>query len=279
MAVVAALAIALGGASSAAAQWVVTDPGNTVQSAIAATNSGLQLKQMIEQSAKQLEQIQLAIEQRDALRGARGLSELLNGPEEQAARREFPAKFDQLLDLAEGWERERQRWENRRAGGSETSADVAQILGGVLTGLDLPGADGVYPSDPRGPTARSYERERNAAASAFAVAQKAYDDAARRLDTYEVLMTQIDRSEDLKASIDLQNRIAIENGLTALESIRVAAAATAARAAETMSELVSGTEQVRRMEPVQVVPIGELARIAEEQIRELRAERRREERP
>ena len=216
---------------SARAQWIVHDPVATVQASITAGNSGLQLEQLLEQSRKQLEQLQIAIEQRDALRGARGLGALLNGAAEKASRRALPAKFDQLLELAEGWDREVGALRSRKEGRALGEADVRAVLQSLLSGLELAGADGVYPNDPQGPAGLRYERERNTAATTYAVAQKAYDDVARRVESYELLLAQIDQSEDLKASLDLQNRIAVENGLTALETIRVSAAATASRKA------------------------------------------------
>jgi hypothetical protein len=242
-------------AGSAHAQIPVTDFANLVQTGLTAARSEQQIQKLAEQYQKQIEQLQVAIEERDALRGTRALGQLLNGPDAQAERRGVPARFEELLRLASQVDATRRR-------PPRSFAELVRGLEQITGGIELAQAADVAPSRPEGSAARAHQRQRDTALAQAALAQKAYDDAAQRIATYETFLQQIDRSDDLKASVDLSNRIAAENGLLMLELIRLSAAGASARSAEQVVELVGTTEQARmlRFESVPIDRLPELAR-------------------
>jgi hypothetical protein len=75
--------------------------------------------------------------------------------------------------------------------------------------------------DPTGPIAQSIDRKTATTYSSMAASEQSYNTVAPRTTTYETLLQQVDTSPDLKSSVDLQSRIAAENGLTQNELVRL----------------------------------------------------------
>jgi type IV secretion system protein VirB5 len=203
----------------------VFDGQGLIQGILQAERALEQIDQLAEQYEKQVEQLRVAIEQRDALLGSRGAGRLLNGAEEQAARRALPATFDELLRLAQ-------------TGQAPTLVDLRRVYAARERELELASQDQIGRRGMVGRTSRAYERSRTTTLANLAVSEKAYDDSARRVESYERLLVEIDRTADLKASTDLQSRIQAENGLTLNELVRLQALAMATAGNDDANALV-----------------------------------------
>jgi type IV secretion system protein VirB5 len=227
----------------------VIDPANLIQATLQAQRALEQIEQMSEQYAKQIEQLRVAIEQRNALLGARGMGQLLNGPQDRAARRGVPATFEELL----------------RTLSTGTGARGFEELQGLYEArsrdLDLARPEAVNPERPQGRTARVYARERAETLAKLAVSEKAYAEATRRVEAYERLLGAIDAAPDLKASTDLANRVLVENGFTMNELVRLQAISLASAAAGQAHDLVE-TTNVAEIAVYESVPLEELPDLA-----------------
>jgi hypothetical protein len=218
----------LGGALRSSAQGVpVIDAQSVIQQTLSAARALEQINQLAQQYEKQIEQLSVAIEQRDALRGARGMSALLNGPQEQAARRATPATLEELLQLAQSGHRTR------------TYDDVRRVLDALQRDLALAKPQDVHALDPKSSTARVHQRTQDTALGGLAAAEQAYDDVAHRVAAYERLIQEIDQTKDLKASSDLLARILAENGLATAELIRLQALLLSSISTRNASELAN----------------------------------------
>jgi type IV secretion system protein VirB5 len=228
--------------------YPVIDIANVIQSTLQAERALEQIDQLSRQYAKQIEELSVAIQQRDALLGSRGLGRLLNGPQARSARRGLPSTFEELLRTLAS------------AGGPRSFEELRALYEARSRELDLARPEDVNPGRPEGRTARVYARERTATLARLAVSEKAFADASRRVESYEQLMEAIDASPDLKASTDLANRILAENGLTMNELLRLQALALASATAGRAHELVD-TSNVAEIAVYESVPLEELSRL------------------
>jgi type IV secretion system protein VirB5 len=220
------LAIIMATPLDAQAQGIpVIDTQTLIQATIQAERALQQIDQLSKQYAKQIEQLSVAIEQRDALLGARGAGALLNGAAERDARRGVPATLEELLRLAEG-------------GRVPTLEELRRLMDARERELELAPMERIGRRDAPDRSARSYERQRRGVMANLAVSEKAYGDAAQRVVVYEQLMSAIERTPDLKASTDLVSRLLAENGLTMNELVRLQALSVSAGANANAGELV-----------------------------------------
>jgi hypothetical protein len=65
------------------------------------------------------------------------------------------------------------------------------------------------------------DRRRGTTMAAAAASEQAFNNIARRIQTYERLLEELNATDDLKASVDLQARIAAENGLLMNDLMRL----------------------------------------------------------
>lgn len=72
--------------------------------------------------------------------------------------------------------------------------------------------------------------------------QQQYNTSTKRIDTYESMLTELDNTADLKASMDLQSRINIENGIVLNELARTIAMQTQLLAAQNNQDLSNKRE-------------------------------------
>jgi Type IV secretion system proteins len=194
----------------ASAQGIpVFDAQTLAQSTIVARSSLEQAEELGKLYAKQVEELAVAYQQRDALRGARGLARLLNGPQEQAARRSAPSTWQAVLDAVSS---------NQFP---EFARELQSIYRRIREDGDLADAVEVFGAALQSTAARSYDRAQRTTLANLALSEKAYNDSARRIDAYERLIEEIDRTPDLKASSDLVARLLAENGLALNELIRM----------------------------------------------------------
>jgi type IV secretion system protein VirB5 len=210
----------------------VFDGQNLIQSILQAERALEQIDQAAKQYEKQVEQLRVAIEQRDALLGSRGAGRLLNGADEQAARRALPGTLEELLRLAQ-------------AGDAPSLAELRRLYGLRSAELDAASSSEIGRRGSLDRTSRVYDRQRSTTLANLAVSEKAYNDASRRVESYERFLVEIDRTPDLKASTDLQSRIQAENGLTLNELVRLQATPMATQGAERSNELAGRTNLSR----------------------------------
>lgn len=179
-----------------------------------------QLNQMSKDYQKQLEQLDQAIRQANAVTGTRNMGALANSAVESGLRRYLPNTWQDTLQIME-------------AANLSNSALGTQSLYGTLykTYSPMTGAE-LITQDPTGPIAQAIDRRTRTAYGAMAASEQAYNNAADRLDTYETLLREIDKTEDLKASVDLQARIAAENGMSLNELMRLQAIQIQQKAAD-----------------------------------------------
>jgi type IV secretion system protein VirB5 len=210
---------ALGGAPCLRAQGIpVIDVQGVIQQALSAARALEQIQQLAKQYETQIEQLTAAQEQRDALRGSRGLGQLLNTSADQAARRALPPTVEELLRIA-------------RTGKVPRSYEEIRVLSERLAreltlepGLRGEGApSGTARTSPQQRVQQQIERTRATTLANATLAEKAYQDANRRVQAYDRMLQQIDRTPDLKASADLSNRIQAENGFGLAELTRLIA--------------------------------------------------------
>ena len=79
----------------------------------------------------------------------------------------------------------------------------------------------IMASDPSGQVAKAIDRRTGTTYAAIAASEQAYNNIPVRMQTYESLLSELNNSDDLKASVDLNARIAAENGILMNEIMRL----------------------------------------------------------
>lgn len=179
-----------------------------------------QLNQMSKDYQKQLEQLDQAIRQTNALTGTRNMGTLANSAVESELRRYLPDTWQDTLHMME-------------AANLPNGALGTQNLYGSLykTYNPMTGAE-FMTQDPAGPIAQAIDRKTRTTYGAMAASEQAYNNAVTRMETYETLLGALDQTEDLKASVDLQARISAENGMALNELMRLQAIQIQQKAAD-----------------------------------------------
>ena len=170
-----------------------------------------ELQHMQQLISKAEEEISMLDSQLEALTGSRGMGELLNDLSQQNIRRYAPQNWQDTLNIL-------------NAGGNPGSLSDLQNLYeqkqsafGHVKGSALSSAP-AYSAN-----IESYEYARGATLGSMALSETSFNRNDARITNYEHLLDEIDSAADAKAAADLSNRIAIENGLTAAELIRLQA--------------------------------------------------------
>lgn len=154
-----------------------------------------QLRQAAEAYQRQLEELQESIKQTQALTGTRDVGDLLNSPLEAELRRYLP---EELKDLTETLEYQ------------------------DLYALYEPLSKEAYtPLNPNSPIALAREHNTKSTLSTMSTVETTYSSLSKRIETYEALLEELNQTEDLKKSVDLQARISVENGLVLNELMRI----------------------------------------------------------
>lgn len=183
--------------------------GIPVYDAAGFTQMITQLEQMSQDYQKQLEQLNEAMKQTEALTGPRGLGDLANSPLEQQLRTYLPLSWEDTMNMIE-------------AGNLQGSAMGTQNIYADLNGaFDPLYAATVMPDTSGYPSARALERGNSTTLAALAASEQAYNSIEARLQTYRQLLERLNTTQDLKESADLQARIAAENGMLMTEIMRL----------------------------------------------------------
>jgi type IV secretion system protein VirB5 len=179
-----------------------------------------QLDKMSQDYQKQLEQLDEAMKQTEAITGSRNAGDLVNGVLEQQLREYLPNTWQDTMNII-------------NATGLPSGALGTQSIYNDLytTYNPIPGAE-FMESDPSGPVARSIDRRTGTTYAAMAASEQAYNNINDRIQIYEQLLTELNNSQDLKASVDLQARITAENGMILSELMRLNAIQMQQKASE-----------------------------------------------
>ncbi len=185
--------------------------GIPVYDASSFTQMVTQLDAMSKDYQKQMEQLEQAIKQADAITGSRNMGSLNNSPVEADLRRYLPTTWEQTLEMMSA------------SGLGNTGSSTQHLYNSLTTTFKpLPGSE-FLPSDPAGPISRALDRRNNTTYAAMAASEQAYNGVSNHIDAYENMLKELDNSPDLKASVDLQARIAAENGMLFSEILRLQA--------------------------------------------------------
>ena len=168
-----------------------------------------QLESMSKDYQKQMEQLEQAVKQANAITGPRNMGSLNNSPFDSDLRRYLPNTWEQTLNMM-----------NAPGLGNSGSATRSLYNNLSTTFKPLPGSE-FLPSDPTGPISQALDRRNNTTYAAMAASEQAYNNISSSIDTYENILHELDNTPDLKASVDLQARIDAENGMKMNELIRL----------------------------------------------------------
>lgn len=213
------------------------DVANIVQTTISAQQAVQQYEQLVEAYQRQFEELQEAIKQVEAITGSRDISGLLNGALEKEFRRYVPPSWEVTLDiLANG-------------GNPGSAADVKAYYDAIANRLNLPDAK-TYSSDDAGNATEigeDYENLSESVIAGSAIADANFANTPERILNYESLIDQIDTTADIKASSDLNTRVAAENGLMQTEIIRMLALQAKQDAVQSESDLIKAKKAAGMM--------------------------------
>lgn len=179
-----------------------------------------QLESMSRDYQRQLEQLDQAVKQANALTGPRNMGSLNNSALESELRRYLPETWQETMQIM-----------NAQGLGSAGAGTQSLYNSLTQTYKPLPGSE-FLPDDPSGPAAQALDRRNNTTYAAMAASEQAYNNISGRIETYENMLEELNSTTDLKASVDLQSRIAAENGMILNELIRLQAMQMQQKAAE-----------------------------------------------
>lgn len=193
-------------AGTAHAGIPVIDAANLAQSIQQVVAWGQQYTQMVDsitQLRNQYAQLQTTY---NSLTGNRGLSTMLNGVGDQAARRYLPAQGDQIEQLASGLV----------PGYGTLQSTVASLKSAVSSmppGTFAPGSDAL----------NVLSAKINSLATQKALGQAAYSSAAQRTSDLENMIATTGVATDPKAIAEMQARIGAQQALLQNESAKLQA--------------------------------------------------------
>ena len=168
-----------------------------------------QVDAMADDYQKQLEQLEEAVRQSNAITGSRNMGDVANGLLEQQLREYLPNTWQDTMNII-------------NSGNVPTGALGTQSIYNDLYNdySPLSGAD-LMPSDPTSNVAKAMDRRTGTTYAALSASEQAYNNVPVRMQTYNTLLNELNNSDDLKTSVDLQARIAAENGVALNELMRL----------------------------------------------------------
>lgn len=181
--------------------------GVTVNDPVAIAKQILQYKTQLEQYARQYEQLQQAINQAKAMTGTRLMGNMLNTVLDQDLRRALPADLGSLLDPSSG-------------SFSMSAEEVVSILEVMQERYD-PVKIEDFGENADLPWHKAYSQHSKTTHSTLAASETAYNNTAKRVESYETFLSELNNSEDVKTTADLQARISVENGILTNEMLRM----------------------------------------------------------
>ena len=215
----------MGATSPAFASGIPTvDVANILQTTISAIEAVEQTANQVIQIQRQIDQYQQQVAQFQSITGNYNMGTLLNSAAYRDARRMVPRTWQETLDMLDGAVAAANQVETQNA------ARDARAAGRRFAAPDI------YP-DVTTPDAVEYIRQANQVFTQLGVGQSNYSRTEQRVTNIEDLSGQIDTANDLKAAIDLQNRLIAENGILMAELIRLQSANHINAAEERLDEM------------------------------------------
>jgi type IV secretion system protein VirB5 len=212
-----ALALGLASGGQAFAGIPVIDVASVAVQQTQLTQAIQQVAAWVQQYEQMMQQIQQMQQQIQNTTGGRGMSELLNSPAYQQARRTLPPDAQQVLGLANG-------------GSYGNLASSISSIKRASSTLDS--------NSFSSPTAAGqWDADLNQAASHQALSMQAYSDAAPRLKNIEDLIAQISQTQDPKAIAELQARMSAEQAVIQNEQNKIQAMSMLVASQEKMAQL------------------------------------------
>jgi type IV secretion system protein VirB5 len=168
-----------------------------------------QVNAMADDYQKQIEQLEEAVRQSDAITGTRNMGDVANGLLEQQLREYLPNTWADTMNII-------------NSGNVPNGALGTQSIYNNLYNeyAPLSGAD-LMPSDPTSNVAKAIDRRTGTTYAALSASEQAYNNIPVRMQTYNTLLGELNNSDDLKTSVDLQARISAENGVALNELMRL----------------------------------------------------------
>ena len=201
--------------------------GIPVYDASTFTQMVTQLNQMSKDYQKQLDQLEQAVKQANAITGTRDMGSLANGAAQSDLRRYLPNTWEETMHMMS-------------AGGLGTTATGTQgIYSNLLSAYKPLSGSSLMASDPSGTMSKAFDRRSNTTYAAMATAEQSYNSVEGHIGTYEDMLGELNNTTDLKASVDLQSRISAENGLLMSDLLRMSAIQMQQKSAEDNQSLVS----------------------------------------
>ena len=227
-ALAAALALPLASLpGTASAQGIPVIDTSQIAQVVASLRQQLKdYEEQIKQLATMKEQLENMRSRLEAITGPKGISQLLNGAVEKAAREAAP-DFAAIADAA-------------ISGGSiGGNADgVKRLIDRLRTRFDLTDLGTFDGSDV--PADRAIASLAGSGMAAVATADDGYRRANAAIDRVNTLIDRIDAAPDLKASVDTNTRVQAEVAVLLAELIRVQSAATYASGMEALQRARDG---------------------------------------
>lgn len=168
-----------------------------------------QLEQMAQDYQMQLQQLDQALANYNAITGGRNLGDLRNSTVEQDLRRALPPDLQDLIGL------------NNASGLGTAGLQTQGIYNDIVTTYQPATGASLIPSAPTSSLASAHDRYSNTTYAAMAASESAYNNATERMADYEAMLQKLNTTTDLKESVDLLARITAENGILLNELMRM----------------------------------------------------------
>lgn len=165
------------------------------------TQTILQLQEMAEDAQRQLQQI-------EAMTGSRNAGSLSNGAYEQQLKQYLPNTWEETINMINTG--------SLPSGALGTQGIFAEIYNQYdpIKGIEA------YASNPNGSDAILLDRKTGTTVAAMAASEQIFNQTDQRNQIYQNLLAEVSSSADMKNSVDLQARIAAENGMALNELMR-----------------------------------------------------------
>lgn len=206
--IAAAAALVWALAPPAMAQIPVTDGANLAQSIQQALTTINQLQQQYQDFDQQIQQYEQQLEQYSASTGSYGLGELFGGDQ---AKTYAPGTWQGSLAILE------------QGGSPGNAADVADYARDYQDRYGFAAGNEVYSSGNSEQAAYTFDQQARSTRAALAISRTAYNRTGERLQRIQTYLDRIDSATDLKAAIDLQNRLNVEIAQALMEQNRLMA--------------------------------------------------------
>lgn len=199
----------MGMSGPASASGIPTvDVANILQTTISAIEAVEQTANQVIQIQRLIDQYQQQITQYESITGNYNMGTLLNSAAYRDARRMVPTTWQETLDMLDG------------AAAAAAQAQTQQAARDARTAGQRYAAPDIYP-DVAVPDAVEYIRQANQVYTQIGYGQTSYARSTQNVADVEALSDEIDSASDLKAAVDLQNRLIAQNGILTAELIRL----------------------------------------------------------